>query len=431
MAKGPQPGRTGTFLPAGHPSSYLRLLRRNANYRRFWFAGVVSQLGDWFNYIAIFVLLTELTGSGSSVSWYLIAKFIPTAVFGPASGILVDRLNRKAIMVGCDLLRVVVVLGYLAVVDSGQVWMVYVLALTQETIWTFAHLARQSTVPSICKPEEINVANGLAGASWSVMLAAGAAMGGFVTALFGWRTAICIDSATFAVSAFLLSRVAIEHVPRPRMQELTWRRLTGLEDFLEGVRYLARNRNVVPLIFIKSGWALAGGGILVMLTVFGEQVFAGGGSGGGSGILYSMRGLGAAIGPILAWRLFGDQMQGMRRAIGLGFIVSGFFYLLFSRAPTLGTAAMFVLCAHCGGSVQWVFSTALLHRTIDSRFRGRVFAAEMALMTLFLSLSTWTTGYALDLGVNPRTVVAVLSVLFFVPGLLWSLRLFLGERQDT
>lgn len=415
-------------MPAGHPGSYLRLLRQNGNYRRFWFAGVVSQLGDWFNYIAIFVLLTDLTGSGRSLSWYLIAKFIPTAVLGPASGILVDRLNRKSIMIGCDLLRVFVVLGYLLVFDSGQVWLVYVLALTQESIWTFSHLARQSTVPTICAPEEINVANGLAGASWSVMLAAGAAMGGFVTALFGWRTAICIDSATFAVSAFLVSRVVIHHTPAVRKSGMTWKTISGLEDFLEGVRYLARHRNVLPLIFLKSGWALAGGGILVMLTVFGEQVFTGNRSGGGSGILYSMRGLGAAVGPLLAWRLFGDEKRGMQWAIGLGFIVSAVSYFFFSMAPAIGIAAIFVFFAHCGGSVQWVFSTSLLHRTVDSGFRGRVFAAEMALMTLFVSVSTWSTGQALDLGFAPRNIAAVLSFLFLVPGMLWIARLWLRKH---
>jgi len=416
-----QPART--FMPAGNPRSYLLLLGQNRNYRRFWSAGVVSQLGDWFNYIAIFVLLTDLTGSGRAVSWYLISKFIPTAVLGPACGILVDRLNRKYILVGCDLLRVMVVLGYLLVTDAGRVWLVYVLALVQESLWTFSHLARQSTVPSICQPEEINVANGLAGTSWSVMLAAGAALGGFVTALFGWRMAICVDSATFLISAILISRVAIDYEKSVQEIGLSWKRITGVEDFLEGIRYLRSHRKIVPLILIKSGWALAGGGILVMLTVFGEQVFASGGPGGKSGILYSMRGLGAAVGPMLAWRLLGDEEKGMQWAIGLGFIVSALSYLSFAMAPTLTLAAFFVFCAHCGGAVQWVFSTSLLHRNIDSRFRGRVFAAEMALMTLFVSVSTWATGQAMDLGYEPRKIVVVLSLLFFLPGLLWLTRL--------
>ena len=59
---------------------------------------MISHLGNWFNYIAIFVLLTKLTGSGHAVSWFLISKFLPTTFLGPAAGVLVDRLPRKLIM---------------------------------------------------------------------------------------------------------------------------------------------------------------------------------------------------------------------------------------------------------------------------------------------------------------------------------------------
>ena len=156
-----------------------------------------------------------------------------------------------------------------------------------------------------------------------------------------------------------------------------------------------------------------------MLTVFGEQVFGGSGSGGQSGILYSMRGLGAAVGPIAAWRLLGGETRGMVRSIGIGFCVSAVSYSFFSQAPTLQVAAVCVFCAHCGGAVQWVFSTSLLHRYVDDNFRGRVFSAEMALMTLFVTLSTWSTGRALDLGTDPRTIALFLSFLFLLPGCLW------------
>jgi hypothetical protein len=132
-----------------------------------------------------------------------------------------------------------------------------------------------------------------------------------------------------------------------------------------------------------------------------------------------MRGLGAAVGPILAWRLFGDGVVSMRRAIGAAFFISSLSYLLFSQAPTLVFAAVCVFFGHVGGAIQWVFSTTLLHRRVDDRFRGRVFAAEMGLLTLVLSLSTWCTGLALDHGINPRTIVVILALLFMLPGITW------------
>jgi drug/metabolite transporter (DMT)-like permease len=142
-----------------------------------------------------------------------------------------------------------------------------------------------------------------------------------------------------------------------------------------------------------------------------------------SGVLFSMRGLGAAAGPILAWRLFGDGVVPMRRAIGAAFFISATAYLLFSVSPNIEVAALCVFAGHIGGAIQWVFSTTLLHRRVEDRFRGRVFAAEMGLLTLVLTLSTWLTGQALDMGADPRKIVMVLACLFLLPGTSWLLYL--------
>jgi len=407
-------------LPAGEWRSYLILFRRNRNFRRFWLSGVISQLGNWFNYIAIFVLLNQLTGTGTAVSWFLIAKFIPSTVLGPAAGVVADRFCRRTIMIACDASRVFVVLGFLLVREPGQVWLIYTLALIQESLWTFYDPARRASVPNLCRPEELNLANALSGATWSVMLAIGAALGGFVTASLGWEAAIAIDAATFAVSAALITTISLPHTPAAREKTASWREYTGIADLVAGCRYVLHHRQVAALLTVKSGWALSGG-VLVLLTVFGEQVFAPGGQGGGSGMLYSARGLGAAIGPILAWRLLGETSRAMYRAIGLAFFVAGAAYLAFSQAPTLVWALPFVLIGHIGGSVQWVFSTTLLQKEVEDAYRGRVFAAEMAVLTLILSLSTYFTGAALDRGTDPRLIAMSLALIFILPGLLWSL----------
>jgi MFS family permease len=416
---------------AGNVWSYVHLLRSNTNYRRFWLAGSLSQAGDWFNYIGLFVLLNQLTGSGQVVSWFLIAKFLPTAVLGPVAGVIADRFNRKYILVSCDLLRAIVVLCYLLVNDASQVWLVYALAVLQESIWTFAHPARQASIPNLCSKEEINIANGLSGASWSVMLALGAALGGFVSAHFGWRTAIVIDSFSFIISALLLASVVLPTTVKKNTAKLTLARITGWHELAAGCRYVKEHPRVAALLMVKSGWALSGG-ILVMLTVFGEQVFAQNGQGGLSGVFYSMRGLGAAVGPLIAWRLFGEGVVAMRYAIGSAFFISSVAYLCFSHASLITVAAVCVFVGHIGGSIQWVFSTTLLHRRVEDRFRGRVFAAEMALLTLVLSFSTWCTGVALDEGINPRTIVTTLALLFLLPGTAWLFYLrTIGKKRGS
>ena len=415
-------------MSAGELGSYLYLLRNNPNFRRFWLSGIISQAGDWFNYIGIFVLLTRLTGSGEAISWFLIAKFIPTTILGPAAGVVADRFNRKTILICCDLSRVVVVLGYLLVQEADQVYLIFILALVQESLWSFWHPARQAVLPDICTKEELSIANGLSGASWSVMLALGAAAGGFVSAVFGWQTAVLVDSFTFVVSASIMMTVTVSAMAKRKKMSFSLARMIGLHDLMEGIRYVGKHGEVAALLMVKSGWAMSGG-ILVLLTVFGEQVFSDGGRGGMSGVLYSMRGIGAAVGPILAWRIFGDGLRPMRRAIGVSFFISSLAYLFFSQAPNIVLAGLCVFVGHIGGSIQWIFSTTLLHRLVDSRFRGRVFAAEMALLTLVLSLSTWLTGVALDKGVDPRTIVVWLALLFVLPGSCWLLYLYRLDRR--
>jgi len=416
------------FLAVGRFQSYKILFTTNHRFRRFWLAGVISHLGNWFNYIAIFVLLTKLTGSGGAVSWFLIAKFIPTTFLGPAAGVIADRLSRKAIMIIADLLRVFVVLGFLLVRSPEQVWLVYILALVQESIWTFYDPARKASVPNLCSPEELILANALSGATWSMMLAFGAALGGFVTYLFGWETAIIIDAATFLISALMLAGLDLPYKPPARIEKPTWHDLTGITDLKEGSKYVFQHKEVATLLLVKSGWALSGG-ILVLLTVFGEQVFAGGGPGGKSGILYSVRGLGAALGPILAWHYFGETKQAMYRSISLAFFISAGAYIIFSQVPTLIWAVPFVLLGHIGGSIQWVFSTTLLQQLVPDQFRGRVFAAEMALLTLILSLSTYFTGLGLDHGVDPRLLTLWLALVFLVPGTFWLIYLKLHGKN--
>lgn len=240
------------YLPVGNYRSYLTLLADNKRFRKLWLAGVISHLGNWFNYIAIFVLLNQITGTGHAVSWFLIAKFIPSTILGPAAGVLTDRLPRKTLMIASDLLRAGVVLCFLLVKRPDQVWMVYTLALLQESLWTFFDPARRASIPNLCQPHELNVANALGGATWSVMLAIGAAMGGLISAIAGWQTAIIIDACTFLVSAWLLTGLTLPSPPQKKQGKLTWREYTGLADLKEGCSYVLANRQIGALLLDRK-----------------------------------------------------------------------------------------------------------------------------------------------------------------------------------
>jgi hypothetical protein len=173
-------------------------------------------------------------------------------------------------------------------------------------------------------------------------------------------------------------------------------------------------------MLVKTGWGLAGG-VLLLLTIFGQRVFpVAGSTAAGIGVLYGARGVGAALGPIALRWILGQQPRTLRRTIGPAFFMVGGFYLALAGAPTLFLAALCVLFAHFGGSILWVFSTVLLQLEVPDRFRGRVFAAELAMVTLMSSLSSYWTGYGLDrAGWSPNRMAFALGALFCVPGVLW------------
>ena len=173
-------------------------------------------------------------------------------------------------------------------------------------------------------------------------------------------------------------------------------------------------------MFVKAGWGLAGG-VLLLLTIFGQRIFpVGATSAGGIGILYGARGIGAGLGPIALRWILGQSPKTLRRTIGPAYFIVGGFYVLLAGAPSLPLAALCVLCAHFGGSILWVYSTVLLQMEVPDRFRGRVFAAELALVTLTSSISSYFTAFALDRGGwSPRTLSFTLGAMFCIPGFIW------------
>jgi predicted MFS family arabinose efflux permease len=401
-------------------SGYLELLRSNRDFRNLWLGQVISQLGDWFDTIALYTLVLTLTGSGRAIGLVLVARFLPSFIVGPLSGVVADRFNRRTVMIVSDVLRAIVVLGFLLVRRADQMWLVYVLTVLQLVFSTFFEPAKTASIPSIVSPRELLPANAISSVTWSVMLTLGAAIGGVVTGRFGTNTAFVLDSVTYLASALLIAGVRFPKRPARPKTRLTIGKALGITDTLEGARYVLKRPRVFALLMVKPAWGM-GGGILALLAVFGEKIYpVGGKAATGIGVLYAARGIGTAIGPLAARRFAGEARTGMQRAIGLAFIVGGIFYIAFGRAHSFALALLFLLVAHMGGSILWVFSTVLLQRTVEDQFRGRVFAAELALLTMTMAASNYATGELLDrFQFSPRSVTVGMGLLFLIPGAMW------------
>lgn len=413
------------------PAGYIELLRGNRAFRQVWLGQVVSQMGDWFNTIALYTIILNLTGSGRDIGLLLVARFVPSFIFGPSSGVLADRFSRRSIMIVTDLLRALVVLGFLFVRRAEHLWIIYVLTVLQLGLSTFFEPAKTAAIPSIVSDRELVAANAISSVTWSVMLTLGAAIGGLATGWFGTDVAFILDSATYLLSAALIASVKVPKRPKRNRGKFAIRRVLGISQTVEGIRYVKKRPRVFALLLVKPAWGI-GGGVLTLLAVFGERIFPLGGSPAiGIGALFAARGIGTAVGPIVARRVAGETRQQQQTSIGIAFLISGLFYVAFGYTSIFLVALLVLGLAHTGGSILWVFSTVLLQREVEDRFRGRVFAAELALLTLTMAGSNYLTGELLDrFGYSPRVLAIGIGIFFLIPGIVWFLTKRWWDRDN-
>jgi MFS family permease len=399
---------------------YVDVLRRNPSYRFIWLGGIVSLMGDWFTTVALYSMLLQFTGRGEAVGLALAARFMPFVLFGPAAGLFADRFHRRSVMIACDVLRALVVLGFLWVRTKEDVPIVYALTFAQLSISAFFEPAEQAAIASVVSREDIVTANALQGLTWSAMLALGALAGGVTTAWLGRDTSFLIDSASYVGSALLISRAIVPATPAAK-RSATLSSMLGIGDIAQGIGLIRRDPRVRRVLGAKAGWGLAGGGLILLYAVFAERVFPlGSSAAAGLGVLYGARGLGALVGPLVARRMHGDDERWLQRAIGYSFVAMIAAFLLFAWSTQLGLAAFALFIGHMGASTIWVFSTALINIWVPNEMRGRIFATEGALLTLTMTGSALLTGHALDTWqLNPRSLVVVLAGMLLIPALGW------------
>lgn len=376
---------------------YLSLLQRNRNFRNLWFARVVSNLGDWFNLLASAALIAHLSGAGTAISFLFLARFLPLFVMSPFAGVLADRFERRSLLIWTDLLRAVVILGFLLVDRPERLWLLYTLTALQFMISAVFSPTEQAYIPAVVAKDDLVTANALDSFTWSTMLAIGALLGGLATAFLGVQAAFTLDALTFVVSAWFLTRISVRSRGQPQPGEGQSAARRAFLEVVEGMRYLARQPVLLAFALIKAGGAFVWGAVNVLEIPLAEVAFPVNGNGTLSlGLIYAAVGIGTGFGPIIVRTWLGDTWGGMLKALSIGFFAMTMGTLGLALAPSLGWVLGATTVRGIGTGAIWVFSAVLLQLLIPDRLRGRVFAFEFAAFTLAQSVSTLWAGYAYD-----------------------------------
>ena len=421
-----------TTVKPAQTVGYLELVRKNRNFRNLWFGQIISLLGDWFNLIASASLIASLTQSGVAVGGLFVVRMLAPFLVSPIAGVFADRYNRKILLILSDLLRAVVVCGFLLVREPGQVWLLYTLTAIQLAISGFFFPTRSAILPDIVSQQELGAANALGSATWSIMLSLGAALGGIVAGKWGIYPSFVIDSLSFLVSAGFISRVAYSISERGNQSSGSV--LDAFKEYAEGIRYLLEHKEILVIASLKAVNSLATGAFQVVQVVLAEQVYViGEGGSTGLGLLYALVGAGTGFGPIWARRFTGDRNDRMRIAIAISYLIVTTGLLVIAPLPGFILVLIGTFIRGLGGGVNWVFSTQLLLQLVPGRVRGRVFATEYALMTLASAVAAYLGGWGLDrpsVGISGSIWgMTALTILF---GLLWTLWLvFRGKTERS
>lgn len=377
--------------PRAAPSSgYRALIRGNRNFRLLWFGTVISLFGDWFNTIALYTLVTLLTGSPLAVGLVEALKLSGFAIASIPAGLLADRLDRRRLMITADLLRAAIVPLFLLIDETSDLPLLYLLIAAQVGIGALFDPAFRALTPNLVKPDELLTANTILSATWSTLLALGASLGGIAAAALGLEAVFIIDAATYLVSAACIhgirpapnARTApAPRPPRPprRTALLLQAFHTARADLAEGGAWLLRHPRILRLSLAKTAWAFGGAALVYFLTQLGPRLTPDDAA-LGIGFLYAARGLGTGIGPILTRTLFRDPTQWPSVA-ALSIAVSGLAYLAVGALGATFAVIVPILVAHAASGSNWVLSTVILQAEVPDAIRGRILSAELMILT--------------------------------------------------
>ena len=409
-------------------SGYLQLIKSNRSFRYLWAGQIISLTGDWFNLIASAALIATLTQSGTAVGGLFVVRMLAPFLVSPIAGVVADRYNRKKIAITTDLLRSFVVLAFVLVREPEQAWLVYVLTAVQSASQGFYFPAWNSMLPDITKPHELGIANALSAATWSVMLAFGAALGGFVSGVAGVYPAFVIDAFTFLLSAFILFRMPYESL-LTGASDLSV--MAGIRQYLDGLSYLRRHIDTFSIAIHKGILGLLVIGFYQVIQVaIAERYFPIGEGGSISlGLIYVMSGIGSGIGPILGRNWARDRDRRLRLMIAVGYVCAFLGFLLSATMLSFEIILVGGLLRGIGGGLIWVLGTQLLLQIVPNEVRGRVFSTEFALFTLFAAVSSGTTGWLIDSTMTISEILLLGCGLIVIPTTLWLLWIFFGKRD--
>lgn len=414
--------------------TYTQLLKTNRNFRNLLWGQFVSEMGNWFNFIAGLGLVRLVSDASPMAAGILfVARLLPFAIFSPIAGTFVDRFSRRQVMIWTDIIRVFVALSFLLVTSAENLWIAYLATCVLSGVGAFFEGAKNAATPNMTGKEGLLAGTALMFSTRFLLMAIGSALGGIASAYFGYKVAFIINAVSFAVSAFsvwLIPEEATRENETVRERDSATARPSFFDELKEGLRYTVVNRFALTILIMNVIWATGGGAIQVVFERMGGVYFAEKEAWNPDlavGILWGVSGIGLFLGMMIAHRTEAVlyRRNGYVSFIGWALIVHGVLFAVGGVMPNLWLLAFFTFISRAIVGVEYAVQETLFQRSLPDYIRGRISTLDRgAEMTMF-SLSSFFSSEAMYY-ISPQLLTVISGILSGSAGIVW----FIRERNE-
>ena len=360
---------------------YWNALKDQSLLRQLSFIQLITYFGAWFSNVAIYTLLIQMGASASTIAFVAALHFIAGVVQAPLSGVIIDRVHPKKLMLVLAFIEIVCTLGLLLIQSNKDMGLLYLLVFIRMGAASFQFTVEMALLPRILEPKILQIANEIHSIIWSLSYTFGMALSGFVVYMVGIPSAFLLDAFLFFIALFFIFRLPLDIVMH---NERVDRFMTMMKD---AVVYLQKNTVLVHLMILHALIGFTAFDALVALAAkeFYAQWFA---VSLGIGLVHAARALGLSIGPVflgewvnnqrLQWLFLAEAMS-----IGLWALVIDNFYISLIASVFVGFVT----------TTLWSYTYTLLQRHTQSEYYGRIIAYNDMLFLAVGAFASWLIGF--------------------------------------
>ncbi|MEQ1604908.1 MAG: MFS transporter [Pyrinomonadaceae bacterium] len=455
-----------------HSLTYGELIRGNRNFRNLLAGQFISELGNWFNFIAGLGLVRVVSdASPTAAGLFFVARLIPFALTSPIAGTFVDRFSRRQVMIWTDIFRFAIALSFLLVNEPGELWIAYLATVLLHFFGAFFDGAKNAAAPNLTGKEGLLAGTALLFSTRFLLMAIGSALGGWAAAAFGYKAAFIINAVSFLISAYTVWLIPEEatrdgetgarmrkfgrraqsgaeenhHVgseqptplvpaaeaasvavgPQPR-KEGSEERPSFMTELREGLSYTVKNHFALTILIMNVIWATGGGSINVIFERIGGVYFAG--TEGWNpdvavAMLWTATGFGLTLGMLIARRtsMYLDKKGRNHGFIGWTLIVHGVLFSLAAFMPTLWLFSVIVFVSRAIVGVEYAVQETMFQRSLPDYIRGRISTLDRGAELTMFGLSSYVAS-GMMYYITPQTLTIISGVLSALAGIVWFLR---------